>query len=355
MTTAVAAPRPFGRFRARPAARALAGPRRPGTADRDMRVPGRLPAGAAGDAAGQELSGQGRGLRRSSPVSGVFPDAGAAAIDRAHAGGRRDGDRGDDSAGIHVCLRLDAELHAAEGDAARYRADTDPRAVAAARDLVHSVVRHAGAAEVDAGRRLGVWPDRHHHQLDLCGVSACIDDHIDVASVVGRAPVRGGGIARHTDIAQVFYHHLARREVRSDQRGDGGFFLFRQRIRHPEGHRWQLQRARTRHFQAGHRAAELQQGRGRQHRAAGAGLVRVRRRLGDAGAAAGPVLVARRGLRAETQALVRRADVRLLPVHLRASAGGARHGGLHVVHQAVAVRQVVQSRPLHVRPGRRRA
>ena len=28
---------------------------------------------------------------------------------------------------------------------------------------------------------------------------------------------------------------------------------------------------------------------------------------------------------------------------------GARHGGLHVVHQAVAVRQVVQPAPLHVR------
>ncbi len=41
--------------------------------------------------------------------------------------------------------------------------------------------------------------------------------------------------------------------------------------------------------------------------AAGAGAGRVRRRLGDAGAAAGAVLVARRGLCAEAQALVRRA------------------------------------------------
>ena len=177
-----------------------------------------------------------------------------------------DGDRDHDSAGIHVRLRADAQLHAAEGHVPRHRADADPGAVAAGRDLVHPVVRYAGPAQVDAGRRLGLWADRHHHQLDLCGVSACVDDHPDVAAAVRRAAVRGGGIARHADVAQVLYHHSARREVRSDQRGDGGFFLFRQRIRHPEGHRRQLQRARTRHLQAGHRPAELQQGRGRQHR-----------------------------------------------------------------------------------------
>ena len=47
-------------------------------------------------------------------------------------------------------------------------------------------------------------------------------------------------------------------------------------------------------------------------------------------------------------------DARLLHRRGAAAAGGAGHGGLHVVHQALALRQVVQPAPLHVRPHRRR-
>ena len=75
-----------------------------------------------------------------------------------------------------------------------------------------------------------------------------------------------------------------------------------------------------------------------------AGAGRVRRRLADAGAAAGAVLGARRAVRRRSaQPLVRRRDVRLLPRRRAAAARGAGHGGLHVVHQALAVRPVASA------------
>ena len=66
------------------------------------------------------------------------------------------------------------------------------------------------------------------------------------ALLAGRPPlVRGCRIAGHPHAAQVPDHHPARREIRPDQRGDGGVLLYRQRLRDPEDHRRQFQRSRA--------------------------------------------------------------------------------------------------------------
>ena len=57
---------------------------------------------------------------------------------------------------------------------------------------------------------------------------------------------------------------------------------------------------------------------------------------------------------AAPRARIRCRDVRLLRARVPVHARGARHGGLHVVHQAVAVRPALQPAPLRLRAGRRR-
>ena len=87
-----------------------------------------------------------------------------------------------------------------------------------------------------------------------------------------------------------------------------------------------------------------------------AGAARVHRRLDHAGHASRRS--SRRApcpMRRSREPWFDRAMLALLHRRGAAPARGARHGDLHVVHQVLAVRQVDEPAPLHVRPGRRAA
>ena len=81
------------------------------------------------------------------------------------------------------------------------------------------------------GGRQDLRSDRHHPELDLRGVSARADDRPHGAAARRRKTVRSGGIAGNADAAPLLHHHAARREIRPDQRRDGGLFLYGQRLR----------------------------------------------------------------------------------------------------------------------------
>ena len=93
-----------------------------------------------------------------------------------------------------------------------------------------------------------------------------------------RAALRGGRRAGRLQGPRVLHRHPAGRQVRPDQRGAGGVHPGDHRLRHRQGDRRQLQRAGDRRLQAGDRPAELLDGRGGRHGAAGAGGARLRHR-----------------------------------------------------------------------------
>ena len=114
-----------------------------------------------------------------------------------------------------------------------------------------------------------------------------------------RAPVRGGGVAAARRAgASSSRSRCPAPSTASSARAMVVFTLRGQRLRHSEGDRRQLQRARHRHLQAGDRPAELQQGRGGRPDPAGAGGASPSSSTGWCGAAAGAVLRARGALRA---------------------------------------------------------
>ena len=77
-----------------------------------------------------------------------------------------------------------------------------------------------------------------------------------------RAALRGGGGAARARRRGSSHRHPARRALRADQRRLRGVHPGHHRLRRAEGDRRAVQRARHRRLQAGHRPAELRDGRG---------------------------------------------------------------------------------------------
>ena len=75
--------------------------------------------------------------------------------------------------------------------------------------------------------------------MTLLGVPARGDDPARGAVAVGRAPVRGGGFARHLGVAQVHDDHAAGRALRPRLGRDGRVHDGRVRVRRAQGHRRQ--------------------------------------------------------------------------------------------------------------------
>ena len=126
-------------------------------------------------------------------------------------------------------------------------------------------------------------------------------DPRDRAGARRRAPLRGGGGARHDAGPRLPDHHPAGRALRHHQRLLRGLHPRRHRFRHPEGDRRPVQRARDRRLQAGRRPAELPDGRGRRDDPSRPGGARLRGRSPRAAKAGGAVVVARRALCAEAR------------------------------------------------------
>ena len=223
-----------------------------------------------------------RQFRRPAAFRRLLRDAGARALGVELGVGvaRRGGDHG--AGGLRVRLRAHAQLHAAQGHAAAHRADPAARALAAARDRLHPVVRQPGRAEMADGWRLGLRRAGNHHVGGVQLLPARAHDPDRRARARRRAPVRGGRRARHAAAAALLHHHPAGLQVRPAFRGDGGLQLHHQRLRRAEGDRRQLQRARRGRLQAGDRAVQLLDRRGGRAAAPRAFGGRVRGRLGGA-------------------------------------------------------------------------
>ena len=171
------------------------------------------------------------------------------------------GDRHHDAARVHLRLRADAQLHALEGVSGAIALTPILAPVAAGRDFVHPVVRHPGLAQVvGSAAPRSMVRSASSCQLDLCRVPARADDRSDGAAARRWPTVRSGGILGRPAVRRFFTITLPGAQIRPDQRRDGGLFVYGQRLRHTQGDRRQLQRAGARYFQAGHRAAEFQQG-----------------------------------------------------------------------------------------------
>ncbi len=145
-------------------------------------------------------------------------------------------------------------------------------------DLVHLSLRQPGVPQRSDVRPRDLRVCRHRDLAGLLLLPARADDPRRRAVDGRRAALRGGGCAGRLQDAGVLHGHAARREIRRDQRGLRHLHARDHRLRHRQGDRRTIQRARDRHLQAGDRPAELRDGRGGRVRAADPGGVRVHRR-----------------------------------------------------------------------------
>ena len=190
----------------------------------------------------------------------------------------------------------------------------DPGAVAAAGHRAGLPVRQPGHAQGVDVRREHLWPHRHRHRRGVLHHPARGADPRDGAVHRRCAPLRGGAGDAREPRADLLHRDPSGLSLRAHQRRLRGVHPDHHRLRCAEGHRRQLQRARHRHLQAGHRPAELRDGRGGERGAAGAGGARLHRGPHRAAQAGGAALGAGGGLRAEPQPRVRPGDA-----HLRAA------------------------------------
>ena len=242
-----------------------------------------VPARADGGDLRARGAGQQRRVRRPAALRRLLRHAGAGALGVELGVGVAGGGGDHGAGGVRLRLRADAQLHAVQGHAAADRADPAARAVAAAGDLVHPVVRQPGRAErADGSASLDLRRAGHHPVGSLQLLPARADDPDRGAGARRRAAVRGGRRARHAPPAPLLHHHPAGLQVRPAVRGHGGVHLHHQRLRRAQGDRRQLQRARRRRVQAGDRPAQLLHRRGGRPAAAGALGGGVRHRLGGA-------------------------------------------------------------------------
>ena len=148
---------------------------------------------------------------------------------------------------------------------------------------------------------------------------------------------------------------LARRQVRPDLGGARDLHARDDGLRHPQGHRRQLQRAGHRRLQARHRPAGLPEGRGRRVAAAGAGGADLCGRPLGQPQADGDAQCARRALPAQARAALRRPDVALRAGAVRADPRDAGDGGVRVVRHLLALQPHAEPAPLRDGPRRRRS
>ena len=252
-------------------------------------------------AAVEELPGRRRALRRPRQLRPLLrhADAGRLAVEQLLGGGAVDRPRR--AAGVRLRLRAHAHAHAGQAGVRGARAAAAVRAVAAVGHLVHLHLRQPGLPEELADGRHHLWADRHRAGAGVLLLPARADDpgHGPVAR--RRAALRGGGRDGHAALARVLDRHAAGRALRADLGGVRRLHAGHHRLRHRQGDRRTVQRARHRRLQAGDRPAELRDGRGGGLRAAGAGGDRLRARPADPAPAGGAAVGARRAVRAQAQ------------------------------------------------------
>ena len=214
------------------------------------------------------------------------------------------------------CLRIRLRAHslvpAPEGPLQEHRPRADPRPVTLAGHRARLSLRQPGA---DQGAALRTADLRSHRRRDgggLLHLPACPVDHRDGAVPGRRAPVRGGGRLAREAAAHLLERHAPRRPLRPDQRRLRRVHHGDHRLRRPQGHRRTVQRAGHRHLQAGHRPAQLRDGRGGQRDPADSRCLRLRRRPARAAPPGGAPVDPGGALRAETELSIRPRDARLL-------------------------------------------
>ncbi len=285
----------------------------------------------------QELPEPARRVRRPGQLPAVLFDAIAVrfGLEQPVRVGDHDPDRA--AAGLRLCLCAAAQLHALEGPVPGGGPDPDPCAVAAAGDLAGLSVRQPGIPQGVPLRRLDLRRGRHHRGPGLLLLSARADDPGGRAVDGRRQALRGGRRARRVEDTRLLHGHAAGCEIRRDQRGLRHLHAGRHRLRHRQGDRRPLQRAGHRHLQAGHRPAELRDGRGRRLRAADSGRRRLRRQPHHRAQAGRAAVGARRAAGAQARAAPRLAAVRLLRPRRQPDRGYSGHGGLGLVRHPLAL------------------
>ena len=301
-----------------------------------------------GDDPRQERPGQGRRVRRPRQFRDYFADARAAAVDLEQLWVATRGHRDHRAARVHLRLRAHAQLHAAARRcSATDRADADARAVAAGGDLVHHWFGNQGALK---GCCMGQLESTGRPASSSASIFATFPHALMILVTAllarRRAAVRGRRRAGHAGAGA----------SSSPSRCRGA------QVRARSAPRWSCSRYAVtdfgipkviggnfnvladRHLQAGDRPAELQ------HAARWSACMlllpvllafvvdwlRAGRQQAQFSARAVPYVPRpaprlRRARCSPSACIVARAD-----------AGGARHGGLRVVRQALAVRPVVQ-------------
>ena len=270
------------------------------------------------------------------------------------------GDAGHGAGRVPLRLRADAQLHAVQGHVPHHRAHAAARALAARRRS--RFIYWFGNQGVLKSwlQRLGIGSIYGAPGIILSRVFSVLparaDDPDHRAGARRRAPLRGRRRARHARRgASSSPSPCPARSTACISAALVIFTLHHHRLRHPEGDRRQLQRARHRHLQAGDRPAGLPDGRGgRRCSCSRPSLLTFAvdwlvqpapdRRLLTARSVP-YVAAAARGFDSPM--------TRVLRAGRRAAARGARHGGLRLVHQALAVRPVVHAASTTLRPGRR--
>ena len=256
---------------------------------------------AARDAAGEELPGRRGAVRRPCQLRPLLrhADARRLAVEQRLGGGAVDRHRG--AARLPLRLRADPHAHAPKRLFMALALLPLFAPVAALGHLAHLHLRQPGVPQGLADGRQRLRADRHRAGAGVLLLPACADDPGNRALARRRAPLRGGRGHGHAALARVLDGDAARRALRPDLRGVRRVHAGHHRLRHRQGDRRAVQRARHRCLQAGDRPAELRDGGGRRLRAAGAGGAGLRPRPADAKETGGAAVGARRAARAAPQ------------------------------------------------------
>ena len=301
------------------------------------------------DAAVQELPSRRRNLGRPRQLHPLRLDAGAASVAVEQPEDLGDLHRDRRAAGLRLRLCADPRDAAAQAAVPGGGPGADPGALAAAGDVDDLSLRQPGHSEGAARRQRDLRRRRHRRLAGLLLLPARADDPGHGAADGRPAALRGGRGAGRLALAHLLDRYPAGRALRPDQRDLRLLHPGADRFRHRQGDRRAVQRARHRRLQAGHRRAELRDGRRGRPDPAGAGRAVVLRRPLCPEAAGGAALGARGALRAQTPARPRCAAVRVLRRGRRPDPDDHRRRRLGLADQALALQPVADARQLRLR------